>query len=887
MKITEIIKAQIGRLQEQLSKNELALGEIIFNNGECQILSQSSIMFELIVSDEIGDTATEYALMIEEDGNMVPKVENEICGWDKNSFACLLQVESELHILDPKEHTEHKKYTRRGMIKRVLEERRLKADKAEYRIEWASNIFGDHTLYNEKGIKYKIFLRDFENETGYSDSMDSRLNKLGTTKHIMYAFRKLKENKSLYNKLNKTFPFIEIYCDPLNDYKISWYYPHKLPLDEQLLISRFFKNSKYIDNDKIPSFLGFIEEASNRKTIHIRPEVSNKLGEAFENEMLNKLAKNYKVNMDILNSKLFDYQKEGVMFALFRKAAIIADEMGLGKTMQAIYTAILKKEVFDFKKTLVVCPASIKEQWKIEIEKFSNEKALVVQGFPHERALQYKDNDYYFFIVNYETVLRDQLAINNAGIDFLVLDEAQRAKNYETKTASSLKRINAKHKLVITGTPIENRLIDIFSIMGILDPYFFGPLWEFSYQYCLFDPEKRNKINGYYNLKSLNKKLKKILIRREKRKVLDQLPNIQQTNIPLNLSPLQADYHASYSKGIAQIIRKKFLTPYDLQRLMLLLSNMRMVCDSTYLIDDETNESPKLEELKYILLEKLDVLHTDRKIIIFSEWIKVHKLIGKMLRDNNIGFVELNGKIPVKSRGELIRKFEENKNYKIFLSTEAGGSGLNLQVADILINFELPWNPAKKNQRIGRIDRLGQKSNKLTILNFITRNSIEQQIASGLLVKQSLFDGVLSKNGDRDYVDFSTKGRSQFIKQLEEFVNETENEDRVPDVDKELVSNIDNEHLIGANEEKEVVGELDLSGDETEHEPQSQENNEEENIKKQESRIEEMEQVMNHGMQFLSGMFKMSTGKDMGLENQTIELNKETGEVTMKFKLPI
>ncbi len=126
-----------------------------------------------------------------------------------------------------------------------------------------------------------------------------------------------------------------------------------------------------------------------------------------------------------------------------------------------------------------------------------------------------------------------------------------------------------------------------------------------------------------------------------------------------------------------------------MQRMQLLLANMRMVCDSTYLIDELTNESPKLEELKYILLEKLDIKNTRRKIIIFSEWVKVHKLIGKMLRENNIGFVELSGKIPVKSRGELISKFEDNDQYKIFLSTEAGGSGLNLQVADILINFEL------------------------------------------------------------------------------------------------------------------------------------------------------------------------------------------------------
>jgi SNF2 family DNA or RNA helicase len=888
MEIAKIITNQINKLRGQLDNNELALGEIIYNNGACQILSQSPVKYELIVSSEITDIATEYALVIEDDGNIVPSIGKETGGWDRNSYACLLQVENELHLLDPKANIEHKKYTRKGMVKRVLKERQQKADNAEYHIQWADNIYGDHILTNEKGTKYKVFLRDFKNETGYSDSIDSMLNKLGTTKHIMYAFGKLKQNNRLYKKLDKTYPFIEIYCDPLNDYRITWHYPHQLPLEENLLISRYFKKSDFIENDEATSFLGFIEEAANSSIINIRPEVNKKLEAAFEKEMLNKLSEGYKPDFSTINLKLFEYQKEGITYSLFRKSAIIADEMGLGKTIQAICAAILKKEIFNFKKTLVVCPASIKEQWKNEIEKFSDEKALVVQGFPDERAKMYQDNDHYFFIVNYETVLRDQLAINKAGIDFLILDEAQRAKNYETKTASSLKRIDAKHKLVITGTPIENRLIDIFSIMGILDPHFFGPLWEFSYQHCLFDPEKHNKINGYYNLKNLNKKLEEILIRREKRKVLDQLPNIQQTNITVDLSPLQADYHASYAKGLAQIIRKKFLTPYDLQRLMLLLVNMRMVCDSTYLIDDETNESPKLDELKYILLEKLDVQNTDRKIIIFSEWVKVHKLIGKMLRDNNIGFVELNGRIPVKSRGDLIRKFEDNKHYKIFLSTEAGGSGLNLQVADILINFELPWNPAKKNQRIGRIDRLGQKSNKLTILNFITRNSIEQQIAAGLLVKQSLFDGVLGDNANRDFVDFSSKGRSQFIEQLQEFIAETE---KMPIEEDAIFTSTDmQEELHETEVEKQPVDELDLSGDEMEQVPKSDVDEKEKAGQAgqgQKSQAEQLEQVMNHGMQFLAGMFQMSTGKEMGIENQTIEVNKETGEVTMKFKLPI
>ena len=454
---------------------------------------------------------------------MEPYSLDELEEWDRKSYACLLQIENELHLLDPKENMEHKRYTREGMIRRVIKERRQKADKAEYRIKWAKNIYGDHILTNENGVKYKIFLRDFENETGWSDSMDSKLNKLGTTKHIMFAFKALKERSKLYKRLSKTYPFIEIYCDPLNNYRITWNYPHELPVEENLLISKYFKHSNYLQQENIRDFLGFIEAARSSDIIVIRPEVHEKVEQAFEKDLLLQLKAAHKPDYSVVNANLFQYQKEGIEFALFKKAAIIADEMGLGKTIQAIAIAILKKKIFDFKKALIVCPASLKEQWKKEIEKFSDAKALVVQGIPDERKEQYKSDDYYFFIVNYETILRDQVVINNAGIDFLILDEAQRAKNYETKTANSLKKINTKHKLVITGTPIENRLIDIYSIMGIIDPEFLGPLWEFSYQHCLFDPDRHNKINGYYNLQNLNSSLNNILLRREKRKVLDQL----------------------------------------------------------------------------------------------------------------------------------------------------------------------------------------------------------------------------------------------------------------------------------------------------------------------------------------------------------------------------
>ncbi len=879
MKLAKIIAKQKKTLSNSLDKNELILGELVFHNGECQLLSQTATQFDFLVTSN----AKEYVecKLEVEDGRIIPQLENSFDGWEKLTYACLMKLEDELHQLDPKIHEEHQKYSREGMLKRVLDERWQKARAANYRIKWADNIYGNHTLTNENGVKYKVFLRDFENETGYSNSLDSKHNKLGTTKHIMYAFNKIKTTPSIYKRLRKTSSFLEIYLNPLDNYKITWFFKGELQIEEQLLVSKFFTDNYYSGKEDCSALLQFLNEAKKLERVLIRPEVEEQVERAFETQLLKDVERNHTVDYSLLKIQPYEYQKTGIQFATFKKGAIIADEMGLGKTLQAIGAAIAKKDIFGFEKVLVVCPASLKAQWKKEIERFTNEKALIVQGTPEEREQQYFDENHLFLIANYESILRDQVIINKAEFDFLILDEAQRAKNFETKTASSLKKLKPKHTLIITGTPIENKLIDLFSIIAIFDQYFLGPLWEFSYQHCLFDPNKPNKINGYYDLKKLKSKLSAILIRREKREILKELPNLQQIDVPIGFTPLQAEYHASYANAISQIVHKKFLTPFDLTRLQQLLTSMRMVCDSTYLIDDETNESPKMEELKYILLEKLNLQNEHRKIIIFSEWIKVHKLLGQLLRELNIGFVELNGKVPVKARGKLIEKFETDDKCKIFLSTEAGGVGLNLQVADTVINFELPWNPAKKNQRIGRIDRLGQKNDKLTVFNFITKGTIEERIAGGLLLKQNLFEGALVGSNSTDFVDFSNKGKSQFIEQLQELISEQ----NVPSYFESTEKNKE-------SKESESISQamLDLSDEEEKEQVTSQE------VKADVSTdvtsintattAKQLEDVMNNGMQFLAGMFKMSTGKELSSENQSVSVNAETGEITMKFKIP-
>ena len=206
----------------------------------------------------------------------------------------------------------------------------------------------------------------------------------------------------------------------------------------------------------------------------------------------------------------------------------------------------------------------------------------------------------------------------------------------------------------------------------------------------------------------------------------------------------------------------------DIRRIQELLLKMRMVCNSTYLIDRNTNISPKMKELEGILEEL--IIENGRKVVIFSEWTTMTFLVGKQLSLASIPFVELSGKIPVNKRQALIDEFTTNPDCKVFLSTDAGGTGLNLQAADCVINFELPWNPARLSQRKGRVNRIGQLSKCVNVVNLITKNSIEEKILAGLQLKQDVFDGVF--DGGLDTVEFSREKRAEILNKLREMMGE-------------------------------------------------------------------------------------------------------------------
>jgi len=316
---------------------------------------------------------------------------------------------------------------------------------------------------------------------------------------------------------------------------------------------------------------------------------------------------------------------------------------------------------------------------------------------------------------------------------------------------------------------------------------------------------------------------------------------------------------------------------------------MRMVCDSTYLIDRQTNISPKLAELANILRDL--VVENGRKVVLFSEWTTMTYLIGKVLSDMEIDFVELTGKIPTQKRQKLIDEFDNNPDCKVFLSSDAGGVGLNLQSADCVINFELPWNPARLNQRIGRVNRIGQKSSKINVVNLVTKNSIEEKVFAAINLKQELFDAVLS--GGVDEVDFSQENKAKFVNQIRAMFGEEPVESpkktEQPELDEQTP------HFLNPNILSESENTIDVAAEEFDgEEPDGKESDDDSSVPASgastdsAAKSEQLESVLNQGMTFLNALFQMATGKDM-VDSDTkkaIEVDRETGEVVLRFKMP-
>lgn len=461
---------------------------------------------------------------------------------------------------------------------------------------------------------------------------------------------------------------------------------------------------------------------------------------------------------------LFPYQREGMLHLAFVERGLLADEMGLGKTIQAIAACALLHRLGQARRVLVVTPASLKTEWEEQIQRFTGLPYQLVFGQRHTRVQAY-GNAPFFTIVNYEQILHDLPELNaRLQPDIVILDEAQRIKNWNTKTAQAVKRLRSRYAFVLTGTPLENRIDELYSLMEFLNPAIFGPLFRFNREF--YELDDRGRPCGFKNLERLHERIRPYMLRRRKADVETELPDRTERVFFVPLTSNQRQTYEDHEAQVARLMsaaKRRPLSQQEQDKLMRELAMMRMICDTNYILDPEDRECPKLGELEKILEECRE--NNGTKVIIFSEWERMLELVRERCEQLGLAAAWHTGSVPQRRRRAEINLFKTDPHCRVFLSTDSGSTGLNLQNASYVINCDLPWNPAKLEQRIARAWRKGQ-TKPVTVINLVTENTIEHRMLSTLANKQALADGILDRRGDLSQIKFGG-GRQAFLAKLE------------------------------------------------------------------------------------------------------------------------
>ncbi len=653
--------------------------------------------------------------------------------------------------------------------------RRQRAREGKFQIQnlGRNRVFSDYQVTNPAtGGQYKVAVRGFEIGDNSCTCPDFKSNTLGTCKHVEAVLEALREESPGPLRQRKaTITRPEIYLRYGEQLQLGLHLPPRRSDQLAELACRFFdKHGVWKNAGEYEELVSAVQSVPEQVTVlsdamdFIDREIERKTMARREQDLLSQLEAGGSSLSDLLKSPLYDYQLRGAVFLACRGRSILGDDMGLGKTLQSMAAVELLVRERGIERVLVVAPASVKYQWEDEIRKFAARQVQVIEGSHEERLRQYSQHTFYR-LVNYEQILRDLDAMNAWAPDVVILDEAQRIKNWESKISRAVKKLRSRYAIVLSGTPLENKLEELYSIVQFVDDRRLGPAFQFLHEHRKLD--ENGRLLGYRNLDRIREKLAPILLRRTRAEVLSQLPERTDSTLYVEMTPEQRSPYEEQRAALARLLQKKVLADLDRKRILSCLANLRMLCDSTWLLDKTTNVSPKLGEFAQLMPELVE--EGGHKAVVFSQWELMLEKASERLTDLGIVHAFLHGRVPAKDRRKLLDDFRDNPKCRVLLSTDAGGTGLNLQVADTVINLEIPWNPAVLEQRIARVHRMGQ-SRPVRVVLLVTRGSIEERVQKTIEMKRSLFAGVF--DGDSDEVSFEAIGENQFLQTVRDLIDE-------------------------------------------------------------------------------------------------------------------
>ncbi|WAM34199.1 DEAD/DEAH box helicase [Caldicellulosiruptor morganii] len=576
-------------------------------------------------------------------------------------------------------------------------------------------------------IKKDIKIIPCFKHSGYSVDFWFESDELDSTelKNILDAIKKKKKYYKLKDgsilifenpKIRKLSSFIESASDIGQVIKEK----ARLSLPEAVAITKLLDESG-IQTKGIESVKSIIEKIENIKEIDIQIPLE-------------------------LQDVLREYQKIGIKWlsSLYENGlgGILADDMGLGKTVQVLGFILANRQKIN-KPVLIIVPTSLIYNWKQEIDKFApGLKALIIDSTPAKRkkAIE-KIPEYDIVITSYALFRKDVELYRDIYFSVCILDEAQYIKNPSSQIKLAVKEISADSKFALTGTPIENNLMELWSIFDFILPGYFGSADKFIDRF----------MTPIYNgnniaLEKLKKLIKPFVLRRVKQDVLNELPELIETTVQVAMNPEQEKIYKQFLASAKEEIEKEIDSvgfEKSQIKILSLLTRLRQICCHPKLVfEDYKGGSGKLEALKELLQDSIESGH---RVIIYSQWTSMLSIIQKVLDKEKIEYFYLDGATKAEDRVEMVNRFNSGERKVFLLSLKAGGFGLNITGADVVIHFDAWWNPAVESQATARAHRLGQK-NVVQSFKIIAKNSIEEKILQLQQKKKDLFDSLIEAN---------------------------------------------------------------------------------------------------------------------------------------------
>ena len=497
--------------------------------------------------------------------------------------------------------------------------------------------------------------------------------------------------------------------------------------------------------------------------IDLEKQVKNQIEKEAKLEKLRSMSKqDMQVCLRIpgLKLPLYNYQRLGVMYAATNRVGLLlADEMGLGKSLQGIGTALFLKATAGAERVLIITPASLKFNWPLEIEKFTDEKYVVIDGTPEERIAQWMRDDVFFYVVNFELVQADLFGgnklkekedetddqrerrekitakakrrqsmlseIRKRNWDLIVVDEAQALKHHASRRSRNSKELRGKCRMALTGTPMDGRLEELHSLMQFVAPGLLCSKTRFFQKHV--ETDFWGRVTGYKKIGEVTQKIQPFFLRRLKRDVMKDLPDKVYENRIVTMDPAE---HAIYRS-----LAEKGHEATEDESAMVAVIRCKQFCNWPAKVDDKCKTNSKMEAFREVLDEV--VMQNGHKALIFSQYKEMLNVIVKEFDNLGIKYLRIDGDTDLKERASMQKQFNTDKSIDVMIGTEAMSAGLNFQSADYVINYDDNWSPAIMAQREDRCHRAGQR-NVVTVVNFICKDTIEERIRGVIYAKNKI-----------------------------------------------------------------------------------------------------------------------------------------------------